>query len=92
MASSGETVERYPAWNSGSSSVGALAVLPDGDLLVGSSGLGNSLVRLRPDGALRLDFRIPADRQFADYGTKLGLISDGRIVVAAFPWLSIGFL
>ncbi len=62
--------------------VGSLSSLPGGDFFVIGHGLGNSLVRLHPDGRYNFNFLAPADHQFSYYsGTGLGLLADGRVAV-----------
>lgn len=78
--------DRIPA----ATQVGALAAFAGGDFLFGGTGLGNSVVRLRPDGVVNLAFNPPPDRQASSYTLQLGLLPDQRIVVAGFPDSFVG--
>ena len=69
-----------------------LQATPDGDFFLFGAGLGCTLTRLHPDGALNLDFVPPADRQSTYYSGDLNLLPDGRAMVAGLASAYYGLL
>ena len=66
-----------------------LTALGDGNLMVRGQGLGNSLIRLQPDGAIDFGFISPPDRQVvSSLPDSIGVMPDGRVVIGAGASLS----
>lgn len=70
--------------------VQALASASTGAFLVGGTGLGASLVRLRPDGTVDLSFTPPSDRQVGYFSSPPRILPDERVVVAGVPSAFVG--
>ncbi|MDE3066882.1 MAG: hypothetical protein KGJ60_04940 [Verrucomicrobiota bacterium] len=79
--------------NQMAASAQVMALLPhsDGDFYALGAGLGSAVVRLHEDGSLDFNFIPRADWQFEFTDSRVGLLPDGRVVAAGFPFPSIVF-